>query len=440
VSKIELSINVNYLPEWSIWEGARELIQNGKDEETENGHQLTITQQGKMLRIENEGAELTKEALLFGTTSKAERTDTIGRFGEGLKLGVLALVRAGRQVKIRSGGEVWTPSIQRSERYKADVLVFDIKGGNEPKRRVRVEVECSAAEWLELRERFLFVRPPVKGGAIDTNRGTLLTDPSFVGKVFVKGIFVQFDARLNYGYDFRNATVDRDRKMVASWDLQYEAAAIWRDAVAANPELMDKFFALASDNKLDVQQLENMASYVDKDVLVAVSDKFKAQHGTRAIPVATLAESRDVEHLGARGIVVSKPLQSLLAQTFGEADAVKRQLQHEVVRTLSWADISDVQRETLTGAIDLIAKVRPDCTIDAVDVVEYRSDSLLGQFTPATSRVSVAARLLDDRDELLATLVHEFAHRFGNDGDVGHVRAIEDLWRDIVKHLRGAAL
>ena len=31
MSKIELSINVAYLPEWGVWEGLRELVQNGKD-------------------------------------------------------------------------------------------------------------------------------------------------------------------------------------------------------------------------------------------------------------------------------------------------------------------------------------------------------------------------------------------------------------------------
>jgi len=65
-----------------------------------------------VLRIENEGAHLSREALLFGTTSKMGRADLIGKFGEGLKLGVLALVRAGRPVTIRSGSEVWNPTSQ----------------------------------------------------------------------------------------------------------------------------------------------------------------------------------------------------------------------------------------------------------------------------------------------------------------------------------------
>lgn len=135
MSKLELSINVKYLPTWSSWEGIREFISNGKDAEIEFNAPLTVDWKNGVLRIENEGVTLAREALLFGTSSKMERKDTIGRFGEGIALGALALVRAGRTVKIRSGAEVWTPTIARSERLNADVLVVDVKDGHEPKKR-----------------------------------------------------------------------------------------------------------------------------------------------------------------------------------------------------------------------------------------------------------------------------------------------------------------
>ena len=141
MSKLELSINVKYLPAWGAWEGIRELVQNGKDAETEFDAPLKVTHYNNTLRIENEGAEITREVLLFGTSSKAGRSDMIGKFGEGLKLGTLALVRGGHEVKIRTGGEVWTAYIARSERYDADVLCFECKGGNEDKKRVRVEID-----------------------------------------------------------------------------------------------------------------------------------------------------------------------------------------------------------------------------------------------------------------------------------------------------------
>ena len=115
--KIELTIKVDYLPNWGVYEGIRELLQNGKDAETEYNAPLTVRyrKDSNTVGIENDGCPLPYEALLLGHTSKVGRPDLIGKFGEGLKLGILALVRTGLPVKIRSGGEVWVPSIQRSE-------------------------------------------------------------------------------------------------------------------------------------------------------------------------------------------------------------------------------------------------------------------------------------------------------------------------------------
>jgi hypothetical protein len=434
MSKLELSINVKYLPSWGAWEGIRELVQNGKDAETEFDAPLKVTHYNSTLRIENEGATLSREALLFGTSSKTDRSDMIGKFGEGLKLGVLALVRGGRQVKIRTGGEVWSAAISRSEKYDADVLCFDIRGGNEDKKRVRVEIEnVTEVDWNGLKERFLFLGKLKKDERVETNRGDLLLSDRFKGKVYVKGIYVQGDPRLSCGYNFSNLDVDRDRKMVSSWDLQWECSAIWREAIGTRPDLLDPFFTLLQDNKADVHGIADSAGYISKDVQENAAARFIKQFGKDAIPVATTGESAEVEHLGKRGIVVSKPLGALLAQIIDTKDTLVKKSREDVTRSFSWSDLSETQKTNLIDAMKLITAARPDCTLDLVDVVEFRSD-MMGRWKDG--RVLIACKYLDDRDETLATLVHEFAHKYGGDGEADHVRAIENCWRDIVKALR----
>lgn len=136
--KIELSIKTDYLPKWGVFEGIRELIQNGRDAEIEFNAPLTVRHHDNTLVIETTGKTLPHEALLFGFTTKTDKGELIGKFGEGLKLGVLALVRAGYETKIRSGSEIWTPRIERSERFDADVLVFHIEKGRKEKDRIQV--------------------------------------------------------------------------------------------------------------------------------------------------------------------------------------------------------------------------------------------------------------------------------------------------------------
>lgn len=432
MSKVELSINVAYLPEWGAWEGIRELVQNGKDAETEFNAPLDVSFHNGTLRIENEGAEMTREALLFGTSSKTSRTDMIGKFGEGLKLGTLALVRNGHEVKIRTGAEVWSALIERSEKYDADVLKFDCVGGREPKKRVRVEIGNVTEEiWNGLRERFLFLAKIKKDERVKTDRGDLLFGDRFRGCVYVKGIYVQTDKRLNYGYNFHSATVDRDRKMVSSWELEYETSAIWGEAAAQRPDLVNKYFELISEGDADVR---SETVYAPKKVREGVAAKFKKQFGEDAIPVANLAESHEVEHLGKRGVVVSKSLASILADTIGTKDTIVKAMREEVTRKLAWSDLDETQRKNLFDALAITGEVRPECVLDLVDVVDFRSEKLLGQFKDG--RILLAARILTDRDETLATLVHEYSHREGGDGEKDHVMAIENLWRDIVKHLR----
>lgn len=436
MSKLELSINVNYLPAWGAWEGIRELVQNGKDAETEFEAPLTVSHLNGTLRIENEGAQLSREALLFGTSSKSGRSDMIGKFGEGLKLGILALVRAGHKVRIRSGSEVWTALIERSEKYDADVLKFDCVGGREDKKRVRVEIEnVSKLEWERLRERFLFLVKHGKDDRVATDRGELLLGEKYKGDIYVKGIFVQTDSRLSAGYNFANVEVDRDRKMISSWDLQWYCGQIWAEAAAKRPDLMDPLFNLVLEGKTDVAGLEHNASYAPTTVKECMAKTFATKFGANAVPVANLAESAEVEHLGRRGIVVSKSLGALLATTLGNKEELAKQLREEVLRTLSWSDLTAMQKANLQGSIELLGMVREGCTLDMIDVVAFRDDKLRGQYKD--ERILLAAHVVEDRDQCLATLVHEFSHRVGSDGEKGHVQEIEATWRDIVKHLRG---
>lgn len=434
--KIELTIKTSYLPEWGIWEGLRELVQNGRDAEVELAAKLTVTRYKNKLYIENDGCILPHQALLLGHTTKADRSDTIGRFGEGLKLGILALVRKGIIVRIRSGGEVWTPYLAKSEKFDAEVLCFDISKGNVEKKRVRVEVEGIDEEAFGLlKDRFLFLTPPGKDEAVKTYSGTLLLGEKFKGKIFVKGIFVQVSPDLSYGYDITDASLDRDRKMVASWDLKWKTTSIWREASGARPDLLPSLYDLLASAKKDIEGMDSAtAGYLDRSAQEAVAKKFRDLHGDEAVPVKSLAESTDIEHLGKRGVIVADQLAAVLATTLGTVETVKAALKEEVIKTYGRHEISDPEWASLTEAIALVGAVVPSCTLASVEVCDFRDPKILGQHKNGKSYISKAQLL--DSEETLATLVHEVAHGAGGDGEHSHVATIEDIWKGIVRNLR----
>jgi len=202
MAKIQLTIKTSYLPNWGAYEGVRELVQNGRDAEVEHSAPLTVDWYNDTLRIENDGATVPIKALLLGHTTKLGNSEMIGKFGEGLKLGILALVRAGHPVKIRNGSEVWIPSIERSETFDEDVLTFRIEGGRDPKNRIRVEVGGITKEaWEKMKECFLFLSKPKKDEQVDTYSGGLLLGPKFKGRIYVKGILVQTVPVSSFGFN-----------------------------------------------------------------------------------------------------------------------------------------------------------------------------------------------------------------------------------------------
>lgn len=432
--KIELTIKTTYLPNWGVWEGVRELIQNGRDAEFEHNAKLTVRhrKEAETLVIENEGTTLPYEALLLGHTTKADRPDMIGKFGEGLKLGVLALVRAGASVKIRSGGEVWTPSIQRSEKFNADVLVFDIQKGRKADNRVAVEIGGIPLEtWQDVQDRFLFLKGTLSDkDHVPTYSGSLLTGDYYRGRVFVKGIFVSHDPRLSYGYDFKEADLDRDRKMVSKYDLAYRTQAIWREAMSRRPDLIQDFSSLLEREAADLEGLDEWAvSMLPEDIRQTLAKNFVARYGESALPVSNLAESAEIEHLGKVGVVVPKGLRLTLEKVLGSVQTNKEKLREEVTRTYGWHELTADDKAHINRALDLINPVEA-VTLDSVDVTDFRDDNIRGMFRDG--RILLARKILSDRNLTLRVMVHEVAHRAGGDGEKAHVSNIERIWSGIV--------
>lgn len=435
MTRLEMSITTDYVRDWDSWAGVREWVQNAMDAEEQFNAPMTIDWHNDTLRIENDGVVLPLPSLLLGFTSKAD-TDLRGYHGEGYKIGTLALIRAGHPVKIRSGDEVWIPSIEYSKKFLADVLVFNIKKGNKAAKRVRVEIgNVTKDEWEVMKKLFLFLdRRASNEKQITTQYGDLLLDEAHRGKIFVKGIYVQ-SGILSYGYNFNDATLDRDRKLVQHWEQKYKTSWIWKEAAAKRPDLINIFLQLVEEEKEDVRYIgESSTPDVDDDISKHAAAAFEKRHGVGAVPVSNLAESQSVEHLGARGIIVSKSLGAVLKGTVGSVDEIRDSLRKNVKRSFAWGDLTASQKASIEWATSTLSQVCPEAVLQNIDVVEFGGIDLLGQYKDG--RALLSFKILDDQEETLATLIHEFAHAHGGDGNANHVAAIERLWAGVVKHLR----
>jgi len=433
--KIPLSLKHNYVPSWGVYEGVRELLQNAHDAQKEFKAPMSVRMRGNTLVIENNGCTMQYESLLLGHSSKTNRSELIGQYGEGLKLGILALLREGRKVKIRNGSEVWIPEIVMSDKFNCKILQFDIQSNRKNENRIQIEISNIGSDYYEnhIRPNFLWLNSTEVNKVTERDYGSILFSPKYKGQIFVKGIFVESRQDLTVGYDLFNVSVDRDRRMVNNWDFACYSQAIWSLAIQHKPELMDDFFNLLEMNSAEVKNIDHhRVQYIPQNIIDFVNRKFEAKFGTRAIPVSNEKEKIEIEHFGRQAVIMNLPLKAILEKARGSIQEVKQSLLNEKIRTYDWNELTLIQQDNLRRAIRLINPIA-SISLEQISIVDYRSTEFYGMFKTDTGEISLASKILFNPEVCLETLVHEVAHRKGLDGEKGHVEELERIWSNIVR-------
>lgn len=431
MAKVELTLTSTYLREWRLNEAIREIVQNARDSDLD-GHRMRFEHKGEKLIVSNEGVVLDHSVFLLGKTGKAGHPEAAGKFGEGLKLAMLVCAREEIPMVIRNGSEVWEPKIEASERFAGEeVLVIHIRKGNAFRDRFQVEIAFPLDVWEENKWKYLFCEPPPRKEVVNTPTGKLLLGEKYKGCIFVKGIFV-CRAGVDYGYDFNQAELDRDRRVMSSWDIQANARPILL-AAANRGEGIDhlRIYEMMRQESADAK-VSSWESVSD-DMSDIIRDTFVKLHGQDAVPVRTTAESSEMEHLGKKGVLVGETLSNVLRRSFGDIDKLRKELSGQVTSQVSWHEMTAQEKHHLKNAIDCINQADPDLKVNLsnVEVVTFRDGRMMGMFKDGKALLS--RHVLADHVDTMSTLVHEVAHRKGPDGDKAHVQEIERIWSAIFR-------
>jgi hypothetical protein len=438
--RYELSIKATYLPGWGVYEGCRELVQNSKDAEVQYNAPMTVKfakrrrngeETGGIL-ITNEGCTLPIQALLIGHTTKDGDSRLIGKFGEGLKFGILALLRLGVEVKIRNGSETWVPSIAWSKQYDAQVLCFDVTTGNKEADRVQIEVVgVTEAQWEDVKSKLLFLgKMPEHVACLE---GEIITDPRYKGKIFVKGMYVG-DRKTTYGFNLHEADIDRDRRMIN--DVDQTLSSLYAHAVNQG-FLSDAVFELLTQGAEETYYMRHRLTEEGRQALV---DRFLEAH-PGALPVDRDSEAVELEHLGGKGVRVPYTLRSILEEKLGSACAEIVRRRRATTKEFTLDDLTPMEVESLRLAIGFVARAQLKMgetevvSTQNVKVVEFNDELLNGTYSTDTGEIRLARRQLESRASVLRTLVHEAAHKHGWDGTKSHEAAIGDISECIYQEL-----
>jgi len=321
MSKYELSLSPTYVPDWGVVEAVRELFQNAIDQQvTVEGNEMFFNYDGvSTLSLGNKNSILEAKSLLMGSTTKKDDARTIGQHGEGYKVAILVLSRLGKIVTFYNYGakEVWRPRLVNSRKYGTQILTFFVDKKyawqSVPDHNLTITVEgIKPDEYEAIVESNLHLQDV--GAVIDTPKGRILEDEKYTGKIFVNGLFVCNYPQYNYGYDFMPQFIklDRDRKLVSDFDLQWLSSLMWSGA--KEPE---KLVKLAKEGKVDALYSGCQYHYLetqDTNAYDVAYKTFKEEHGDNAVPVS---KQEEMETLGSgyKAVIVPETYQQLITKS-----------------------------------------------------------------------------------------------------------------------------
>lgn len=310
MSKFELSLAANYVADWDLYDAIREFVQNAIDQsiqEEANPWSCEYHEDTQILEIGNVASVLEARTLLLGSTSKREDENTVGQFGEGYKIATLVALRCGKKITFYNYGkkEVWRPRMVSSRRYGAEILTFFTEKHmwkKVPDKNLTIAIEgITPEEYQEIVARTLALQEI--SNCEKTEKGTILFDEKYKGMVFVNGLYVMTDSTLSSGYDIpaKYLKLDRDRKMVADFDLKWHISLMLRESSDE-----ERVAHAIMDNQEDAKFIGS--TYVPRSVCNLIHHKFRAEHGDKAIPVKNQSQLELVtqNYTDAKPVMVSE--------------------------------------------------------------------------------------------------------------------------------------
>ena len=299
MTRHKMSLSVEYVSDWGVQEALRELFQNCIDH---GDWEYKIHKDTLELRSKN--TALSNASLLLGHSRKSD--GAIGKFGEGFKLAILVLTRLGHKVWIDTANEVWRPKLIESRTYKTKQLVFDTEKSQVVLSDLIFTIEGLSEEvFAELKHQNLHVEPTKAFFCSD--KGIVIPDRP--GDIFVNGLYVAHLDGFKFGYNFKpsHLNLDRDRRLVRDFDVQWLTSQIWKDH-----EDFDLVLGMIKEELPDVKHLDYFIHSAQQGLADEAAKAFVEEHGTDAIPVADQSDLNKAKEAGHDVVVLMPSVQKTL--------------------------------------------------------------------------------------------------------------------------------
>lgn len=416
-----LNLATSYVPDWGAWEVVREVVCNAIDADPDG---MAIEVLGHdCVRVTTETIPELSQLFVIGHGTKGPGGDTIGQFGEGIKMAALAATRSqqdGQQALVMT-----TPTERITFRLEAPMgvptLHSYVEEGEFPSGFTATITMPGVAKAYEGR-----IQPGMAAGPVCP------AEPGGM-RVYVKGVYI---ATLNglalWDWNLPDIEVNRDRAMVNEWAARW-AIAGW---LAENITDDQAKRILAHSDSIEAKAMEyHDPTPRSKEVLVGA---FESLHGANAV----LAEGAEVDAMAARRgmnvVVVSQPELRKFVQRAGVQGAAAAV---SMAYDLKAVDTEPYRRQIarLRELDELVAA--PNVK---VRVFEVRHDELKGYAAMVDMELWLSEALFTagNDQELVRTYVHELAHFISSakDGSLSFEYALDSIAGKLAMHVLGGAL
>lgn len=335
-SKYELSISTDYVPDWTYIEAIREIFQNALDNEIanpENKMGFDYDEENQRLTVSNKTSVLNPESLLLGSSTKRDDKDTIGKHGEGYKIAFMVLLREGKDIKVYNYGarEIWETRLVKAKRYNNRLVptIFINKQAiwnKIPNSDLTITIDnITPEEYSELVNKNLHLRDNVNYFEVPEN-GRILIDKEEKGNIYVKGLFVCRNKDIEYGYDFEPTLIelDRDRKLVDTFNIAWQSSAMWRYAFAKDFK-RDEVIRMIKEGKEDTKYIKQRTwtfnsgivegNTIEELLADELAKDFLENHGENSIPVKDNRELTLVNQSKAKPVLVNEVVSEYIRQS-----------------------------------------------------------------------------------------------------------------------------
>lgn len=404
MNEIIFPVTLDYVSHWEDngWPIVRELAANALD--SDPGFRVYMEpgpSSSDTLFIHSEGSSLAIRHLLFGVSEKSG-ANSIGQFGEGLKLALLALTRNDLTAHIYTGGmHLWNePAVLHDEG------VFKIVWEDWDMRyRDVLHIEIPGWPFKTFEERF--VRPG--------DPRILFTDPfgrsileEDLPDIYVKGVWVQkargYGYSYTFGYNLTDTEMNRDRGVVDTYKVNTEIGKIW--ASVTDRDLLERFWQAVKDQMAEKFCNMHGCAIADKREM---KHAFQAAFGNNAVLQTDEAMGHEAAYRGAKVITGSDVggfgLKGLVQELVGtDADHVA-QMEGGDRMYLPDKKLPADKLKTLRMLRRLAKRIGVKGNLFAY----LLPDGVYGESYKDDIRISLA-RLADD-EQAIATWLHEEAHR-----------------------------